>query len=36
LPVKHTGWREIEQLISDVYATPPDVIARAAKIIGGP
>ena len=35
LPIKLTTAQEIEKLIAEVYATSPDVIDRAAKLIGG-
>jgi hypothetical protein len=35
LPVKLTRWDKVEALIRDVYATPPSVIERAARIVGG-
>jgi tripartite-type tricarboxylate transporter receptor subunit TctC len=35
LPVKLTRWDKVEALIREVYATPPSVIERAARIVGG-
>jgi len=35
VPTNMATWRELEKLITDVYATPEPIVARAAKIVTG-
>lgn len=35
LEIDPTSWEEMESLAKDVMATPPDVVTRMNKLLGG-